>query len=93
MANVNDENQRNWCEMLPGVMAAYRATVDDTTGYSPNRLWFGRESRMPIDIAYAASLSDSIGYTTDDYIKNLDRNLRGAYEIVRQNIGKAAKRR
>ena len=93
LAKVIDGNQRNWCEMLPGVMAAYRATVHDTTGYSPNRLLFGRENRMPIDIAYGAPPSDPIGYTVDDYIENLNRNLRGAYEIVRQNIGKAAERR
>jgi transposase InsO family protein len=52
IAKIVDENQRNWCEMIPSVMAAYRATVHETTGYSPNKLLLGKENRMPIDLIF-----------------------------------------
>ena len=35
-------NQRNWDELLPSIMAAYRASRHEATGFSPNFLIFGR---------------------------------------------------
>jgi len=43
-------SQRDWDECLAAVMAAYRATPHESTGYSPNRLFLGREVRMPLDL-------------------------------------------
>ena len=50
LGKVIETNQRNWDECLPAVMAAYRAAKHDSTGYTPNKLVFNRENRMPIDI-------------------------------------------
>ena len=43
LGKVVSESQRDWDTKMPAVMAAYRATVDEATGYSPNFLMFGRE--------------------------------------------------
>jgi len=50
LGKVVEINQSNWDECLSSVMAAHRATKHDSTGFSPNRLVFNRENRMPIDI-------------------------------------------
>jgi hypothetical protein len=42
--------QRDWDDILPYVMMAYRSAVQDTTGYSPNQMMLGRETELPIDI-------------------------------------------
>ena len=55
LGKVVSESQRDWDEKLPYVLAAYRAFVHDSTGYSPNRLFLGRESRMPVDLAIGLS--------------------------------------
>jgi len=44
------ENQKDWDTKLPFVMAAYRASQHESTGYSPNFLVFGRELRAPLDV-------------------------------------------
>jgi transposase InsO family protein len=36
LAKVVRADQRNWCQLLPSVMTAYRATPHEATGYSPN---------------------------------------------------------
>jgi transposase InsO family protein len=36
LAKVIDEDQRNWPDHLPTVMSAYRASVHEATGFSPN---------------------------------------------------------
>jgi transposase InsO family protein len=89
IAKIVDENQRNWCELVPAVMAAYRATPHDTTGYSPNKLMFGRENRMPIDLMFPAPPTSNFA-GPDDYVEAVEERLRIAYETVRKNIGTAA---
>jgi hypothetical protein len=44
------QNQRDWDEHLPSMMAAYRATVQETTGFTSNFLFLGREARAPVDL-------------------------------------------
>ncbi|XP_056001857.1 uncharacterized protein LOC130048813 [Ostrea edulis] len=45
-------NQRNWDEVLPLMMLAYKSSVHDTTGYSPAKLNLGRELKLPVDLVY-----------------------------------------
>jgi len=52
LAKVISEDQRNWDEKLPYVMAAYRASIHESTHFSPNFLMFGRENRAPVDLLY-----------------------------------------
>jgi hypothetical protein len=65
LAKVISQSQRDWCEHLPAVMAAYRASLHETTNFSPNRLMFGRENRLPADIVLGG-LTDHIS------VKGLD---------------------
>ncbi|CAG2212110.1 unnamed protein product [Mytilus edulis] len=46
------EHQRDWDKYILFVMMAYRASEHDTTGQTPNRLMFGRDSTTPLDILY-----------------------------------------
>ena len=52
LAKVVSTHQRDWDEMLPYVMAAYRASNHEVTGFSPNYLVFGRENRAPLDVVF-----------------------------------------
>jgi len=52
IGRVIDDNQHDWDTILPYVMAAYRGSRNETTGYSPNALNLGREVRAPVDIVY-----------------------------------------
>ena len=49
--------QKDWAERLPYVMAAYRASRHEATGFSPNLLVFGPEVR--------ASIALVLGVATD----------------------------
>jgi len=49
MSRILSEHQKKWDLLLPHVMAAYRASVHQSTGYLPNYLTFGREVRAPVD--------------------------------------------
>ena len=94
IAKVVDLDQRNWCQVLPGVMAAYRATVHESTGFSPNMMLFGHENRMPVDIVMGCPGDRKLeGEFVDDYINDLQERLRSGYQVAREHLGIAAERR
>ena len=45
-----NENRSDWDDHFPFLLMAYRATVQDSTSFSPFRMMFGREMSCPIDI-------------------------------------------
>ena len=50
LGRVVCESQRDWDKRVSMVMAAYRVSRHEATGYSPDFLMFGREVRAPIDL-------------------------------------------
>jgi len=94
LAKLICNNQRDWCEQAPIAAAAYRASVHESTGFSPNYLVFGRESRMPVDIVLECPPSDESCCTSyDEYVEAYQLRMRRGYEAVREHLGQAAGRR
>lgn len=63
MLKTLDPSQKvNWKEYVGSLVHAYNCTRNDSTGYSPFYLMFGRTPRLPIDIflGIEADYSDSI---------------------------------
>ena len=92
IGKVVDEKQSDWDLLLPYVMAAYRSSRHDTTGYTPNYLFMGREVRAPIDIVLGTGELPS---TTDNYgefVEATRNRMHEAYELVRLHLGEAAVR-
>ena len=96
LAKVVTENQRNWCEKLPAVMAAYRSAKHDSTGFSPNFLVFGRENRAPVDLVLGPVLEEEVNCRRRTYGEFVDEQLQRyqeAYCLAREHLGAAAERR
>jgi hypothetical protein len=94
IAKVVSENQRDWDEHVPTVIAAYRATVHESTGFTPNYLVFGRENRMPVDIVLA-SVDDPKPVCTieTEYAADLIERLQQAYQKAREHLHRCAEMR
>ncbi|CAA9996130.1 unnamed protein product [Nesidiocoris tenuis] len=84
LANIISKISKNkgidWEVLLPVALAAYRGTVHNSTGYTPNYLTYGRELRLP----------DSPDWTK---IQNRDlasslRALQKVYPLVAQEINR-----
>ena len=50
-AYLVDEGE-NWDKHLGCLAGAYRATVHESTGFTPNMLFLGREVRLPAHLMY-----------------------------------------
>jgi len=45
-------NKLTWDRYLPGILAAYRFSTHSSTNFSPFRLCFGQDPRLPIDLQW-----------------------------------------
>jgi len=92
LGKVVSENQKDWDTKLPFVMAAYRASRHESTGYSPNFLVLGRDVRTPLDVVLNLPVAEGEATNYDDYVSKLEERLRYAYSVVKSHLGCAAER-
>jgi len=94
LGKIMREDQRNWCEKVPIATAAYRASVHEATGYTPNRLLLNREVFAPLDIVAGPPPRDADLYqSTDDFVAQQQQMMRDVYTSVREHLQIAASRR
>ena len=83
-------NHRDWDTKLPAVAFAYRSSVQESTGFTPFFLMYGREARIPADLVYG---EPQIEDQDVDFITRQQENFSEAFTLVRQNLAQAARRR
>ena len=89
LATLGEEKKKNWKAYVGSVCHAYNCTRNDTTGYSPFYLMFGRHPRLPIDlIVNTETPSEQKDYLT--YVSDLKKQLSTAYDIA-QRVSSASK--
>ena len=84
------ESQEDWDLQLQPCMMAYRSSVHESTGETPNMLMLGREIEVPLDVI-TESTPDTPPLITE-YALALQRRLASAHEAARRHLGKAAER-
>lgn len=66
-------------------MMAYRTSLHETTGFTPNQLMLGREVSTPLDIMY--EMPRSFKYTPKNkWAWQLKENMETAHTFVRENM-------
>ena len=92
LAKCVNEEQSNWSQQLPYVMMAYRSSVHESTGYTPQFLVFGQELSLPLDCMYRNPQENA---TTDihEFVYNKQQAFQRAFELVRRNLNEKQKRR
>ena len=79
-----------WDEQIQLVAAAIRATVNRSTGFTPNMLMLGKEVRLPLDLMLG---SDSTTPSPPPgYLQHLQRAMKEAHEVARKSLKSYQKR-
>jgi transposase InsO family protein len=91
LGTLEESKKSDWKSSIRPLVHAYNCTRHDSTGYSPFFLMFGRQARLPIDIALG------IGDQSDDidlpkYVDSLRKRLKEAYKIATRHADAARKK-
>ena len=68
-----------WPDILQFVLMDYRVSTQDTTGYSPSQLLFGRQMRLPIESKYEAR-------ENEDWNRAIQKRIAQLAEIEQNHI-------
>ena len=89
------ENQKtDWKSSVDKVVHAYNCTRNESTGFSPFFLLFGRHPRLPIDLAFGFEPEENKSTENPtEYAARWSQQMRQAYDIAKRNANHAAGRR
>ena len=75
----------NWDHHLSLLTMAYRTTVHEVTGYTPNLIMTGREISLPVDIMLG-DLQQQDKVTACEYIERVQKRLTTCFDAVRKHL-------
>ena len=90
LAKTVQDNHRNWHFHIPSVVMAYNSTKNKVTQFTPNLLFFGREVRLPVDLAYGLQPENRCHNDYNDFVEELVTRQQNDFVTARQNLGLAA---
>ena len=89
---VNDK-RNDWDDYLPYILMAYRCTIQESTGCSPNLLMLGREISFPLDLMVRDPPLSDEHFCPVDYVEWLKHSMRTSFEFANEHLLRAAQNR
>ena len=86
------ERPKEWDRYLPAVLFAYRSSIQDSVGFSPFELLFGRKVRGPMEILkayWAKEEQDEDAKTVYRYVVDLKSRLEDTCKLAHEELLKA----
>ena len=90
LGTLENELKSDWKSHIPALVHAYNSMPQETTGYSPYFLMFGREPRLPVDVAFGLDTGNRTSKTR--YIEELRGRLQKSYDLAIKSSAKAKDR-
>lgn len=75
LGTLEEEDKVKWRDFVQPLVHAYNCTKNDTTGFSPYKLMFGRQPCLPIDIAFGLNPEGYSKVPHSENVKSLGENL------------------
>uniref|UniRef100_A0A3B3QR63 Gypsy retrotransposon integrase-like protein 1 n=1 Tax=Paramormyrops kingsleyae TaxID=1676925 RepID=A0A3B3QR63_9TELE len=82
LGTLEEENKVKWRDHVQPLVHAYNCTKNDTTGFSPYQLMFGRQPSLPLDVVFGLNPEGQSKITHSDYVKRLKENLQESYKLA-----------
>ena len=81
-----DDKVTTWDELLSALGMSIRATVNRSTGFTPNMLVLGREVCLPEEIMFGLSTVNAQRQIPSTYLSDLIERLRLTFLAARKNL-------
>ncbi|KAJ7983665.1 hypothetical protein DPEC_G00374330 [Dallia pectoralis] len=92
LGTLKDKQKSHWRDYVKPLTHAYNCTKNDVTQFTPYELMFGRQPRLPVDIAFGLPVKYGAPKTHSQYVKTLRARLEESYQIATKNSQKVAGR-
>ena len=86
-----ESNQRNWDEVLPLLLMAYRSSKQESTKMTPSMMMLGREIDLPVDLIYPAPPSEPKS-SSEEYVLDLQNKMKKVHDIARASLLEAGQK-
>ena len=85
LRTLDIEQKGRWKDHVASLVHAYNCTKNDSTGYAPFFLMFGRNPRLPVDLAFGLC-KDGKEVAYSEYVGELKERLENAYGRARRQV-------
>ena len=93
LRTLSETCKSDWKSHLNKMVHAYNCTKNDTTGFSPYFLFYGRHPRLAVDLLFGVGKSDQVeNVTPKNYAENWATRMQEAYKIASKNASMQAQR-
>lgn len=89
---LKEQDKSHWHDFVKPLVHAYNCTKNETTGFTPYELMFGRQPRLPVDLAFGLPVEKPVHESHSKYVQSLKARLEESYRIATQNASKSAMR-
>ncbi|XP_046564513.1 uncharacterized protein LOC124273317 [Haliotis rubra] len=92
LGTLDASEKKDWKSHVGPLMRTCNSTRHETTGYSPFFLMFGRQPRLPVDLAFGLDIEPSKANSLLEYTISLKDRLKQAYELAAESATKSQAR-
>lgn len=92
LGTLEEKDKQHWRDFVKPLVHAYNCTRNDTTGYSPYELMFGRQPTLPVDLILGTKPLTETHKTHSEYVQNLRQRLHESYALAAESSRKAGER-
>ena len=93
LRKLTSKNQKDWDELLPYILFAYREVPQESTGFAPFELLYGHRIRGPLDVLKEVWSGEEIDNTTvAAHVITMRERLQDMTDLVQANLMKAQKK-
>ena len=88
LKTLSEEEKGKWARCISKLAFAYNSTRNNSTGFSPFFLMFGREARLPIDDMFGIEPEKTGKKTYDAFVSEWKKTMERAMQIANKNTEK-----
>ena len=93
LAKLINSSQKDRDVCIPHVLFVYRTAVHASIGVTPDRMLYGREVRIPVDLlVIGVTASDEVPTDVPTYLQKMNRMFARAYDMARMKLKKSTQR-
>lgn len=75
LGTLNNKDKSRWRDYVKPLVHAYNCTKHEATGFAPYELMFGRQPRLPVDLAFGLPV-DPLPLSHSQYVQGLKNRLK-----------------